>query len=71
MRHYATSRKVTGSIPSEVNELVSLNFPNPSSRTKALGFTQSLHKLVPGIFMACKLLPALKADVIAICETIV
>jgi hypothetical protein len=35
--NYATSRKVAGSIPSEV--IGFLNWPNPSSRTMALGST--------------------------------
>jgi hypothetical protein len=34
-RHYATSRKVAGSIPDEVIRF--FNWPNPSSRTVALG----------------------------------
>jgi hypothetical protein len=39
LRHYATSRKVAGSIPDEIIRL--LNVHNPSSGTKALGFTAS------------------------------
>jgi hypothetical protein len=39
-RHYATSRKVAGWIPDEV--IGFLNWRNPSSRTMALGSTQSL-----------------------------
>jgi hypothetical protein len=35
LRHYATSRKVAGSIPDEV--IGYFNLPNPSSRTMALG----------------------------------
>jgi hypothetical protein len=38
LRHYATSRKVTGSIPDEV--IGFFNWPNPSSRIMALGSTQ-------------------------------
>jgi hypothetical protein len=34
LRHYATSRKVAGSTPDEVDFF---NWPNPSSRTMALG----------------------------------
>jgi hypothetical protein len=34
LRHYATSWKVAGSSPDEVDFL---NLPNPSSRTMALG----------------------------------
>jgi hypothetical protein len=36
--HYATSRKVAGSIPDELTGF--LNLPNSSSRTMALGSTQ-------------------------------
>jgi hypothetical protein len=38
LRHYATSRKVAGSIPDEV--IGFFNLPNPSSRTMAQGSTQ-------------------------------
>jgi hypothetical protein len=38
--HYVTSRKVPGSIPDEV--IGYFNWPNPSSRTMALGSTQPL-----------------------------
>jgi hypothetical protein len=48
LRHYATSRKVTGSIPDEV--IVFFNWSNPSSRTMALSSTQPL----PGIFRLVK-----------------
>jgi hypothetical protein len=41
LRHYATSRKVGGSIP-EVIRVV--NWSNPFSRTMALGFTQPLNR---------------------------
>jgi hypothetical protein len=34
LRHYATSRKVAGSIPDEV---IFLNLPNPSARTRPWG----------------------------------
>jgi hypothetical protein len=40
MRHYATSRKVAGSIPDEV--IVFYKLFNPSSRIIALGLTQLL-----------------------------
>jgi hypothetical protein len=40
LRHYATSRKVAGSIPDVV--IGFLNWPNPSSRTMSLGSTQFL-----------------------------
>jgi hypothetical protein len=39
MRHYATNRKVEGSIPNEVTGF--LNLPNPSSSCMALGSTSS------------------------------
>jgi hypothetical protein len=40
--HYATSRKVAGSIPDEVGFL---NYPNPSSRTMSLASTQTLTEM--------------------------
>jgi hypothetical protein len=40
---YATSRKVAGSIPDEVTEY--FDRPNPSSRTRTLGSTQSLTEM--------------------------
>jgi hypothetical protein len=43
LRHYATSRKVAGSIPDEVFGI--FNWPNPSSRTMALGLTQPLREM--------------------------
>jgi hypothetical protein len=42
VRHYATSRKITGSIPENVNGF--FNSPNPSSRTIVLGWTQPLNR---------------------------
>ena len=47
-RHCATSREVAGSIPDGVTGTFRLY--EPSSRTAALGLTQTLKKLVPGIF---------------------
>jgi hypothetical protein len=41
--HYATSREVAGSIPDKVIDFFS--WPNPSSRTMALGSTQSLTEM--------------------------
>jgi hypothetical protein len=38
--HYATNRQVAGSIPDEV--IGFFNWPNPSSRTTALGSNQPL-----------------------------
>jgi hypothetical protein len=50
LRHYATSREVVGSIPDEV--IGFFNWPNPSSRTRALGSTQPLTEMstrnIPG-----------------------
>jgi hypothetical protein len=42
LRHYATSRKVAGSSPYEVEFFSS---PNPSSRTMTLGSTQPLTEI--------------------------
>jgi hypothetical protein len=44
LRHYATSRKVAGSIPDEA--IGFLNWPNPSSRTMTLGSTQPLTEII-------------------------
>jgi hypothetical protein len=70
LRHYATSRKVAGSIPDEV--IGFFNLPNPSSRTMALGSTQALtemstRKNLPG----GKVWPVRKADNLTICELII
>jgi hypothetical protein len=43
MRHYATSRKVAGSIRGEI--IGFFNWPNASSRTMALGLTQPLTEM--------------------------
>jgi hypothetical protein len=49
LRHYATSRKVVGSNPDEVDFF---SWPNPSSRTMTLGSTQPLTEMstrkIPG-----------------------
>jgi hypothetical protein len=42
LRHYATSRKVAGSSPDEVDFC---NLPDPSRRTAALGSTQRLTEM--------------------------
>jgi hypothetical protein len=42
LRHYATSQKVAGSNPDEVDFF---NLPNPSSRTVALWLTQRLAEM--------------------------
>jgi hypothetical protein len=51
LRHYATSRKVTSSILDETTGFS--NWPNPSSRTMALGSTHSLTEMntrnLPGV----------------------
>jgi hypothetical protein len=50
LRHYASSQKVAGSIPDEATGFFS--WPNPSSRTMALGSTQPLTgmstRILPG-----------------------
>jgi len=47
LRHWATCRKVAGSIPESVFEI--FHSHNPSGRTMPLGLTQSLTE-IPGIF---------------------
>jgi hypothetical protein len=42
-RHYATTRKIEGSIPDDV--IGFFNLPNPSSRTTILGWTQPLTEM--------------------------
>jgi hypothetical protein len=70
LRHYATSRKVAGSINDEVIGI--FNWPNPSSRTMALGSTQPLTEMSTKNFPGGKGGPGRKADnLIAICEQIV
>jgi hypothetical protein len=59
LRHYATSRKVAGSSPDEVDFF---NLPNPSSRTVALGSTQPLTEMNTRNLPGGKGLPARKAD---------
>jgi hypothetical protein len=62
MGHYGTNRKVAGSI---LDVIGFFNWPNPSSRTMALGSTQPLAEMSKGR-------PALKAyNLTAICEPIV
>jgi hypothetical protein len=54
LRHYATSRNVAGSNPDEV--IGFFNWPNPSSRTMALGLTHPLTEMstrnLPGRYRA-------------------
>jgi hypothetical protein len=56
LRHYATSRKVAGSIPDEV--LGFFNWPNPSSRITALGATQPLTEISSRYLPGSKWRPA-------------
>jgi hypothetical protein len=63
LRHYATSRKVAGSIPAEVFEF--LNLANPSSRTMTLESIQPLVKMSTRNLPGGKGRPARKADVTA------
>jgi hypothetical protein len=69
LRHYATSRKVAGSNPDEVDFF---NLPNPSSRTMALRSTQTLTEMSTRNLPGGKVRSAHKADnLTAICEPIV
>jgi hypothetical protein len=52
LTHYATSQKVAGSFPDEFIKF--FNWPNPSSRTMALGRHILYQKWVPGIFLGVK-----------------
>jgi hypothetical protein len=70
MSHYATSRKVVGSITDGV--IGFLNSPTPSSRTMALGSTQPLRELSTRDLLGGKGRPTHEADnLTAICEPIV
>jgi hypothetical protein len=70
LRHYATSRKVAGSIRDGV--IGFLNWPDLSSRTMALGSTQPLTEMSNRNFPGGKGWPVRKADnLTAICEPIV
>jgi hypothetical protein len=69
-RHYATSRKVAGSIPNEVIEI--FYYLNFSSRTMTLGSTQPLTKMSTSNLSGGKRWPASKTDnLTAISEPIV
>jgi hypothetical protein len=71
LRHYATSRKIAGSIP---NELIGFffNLRNPCSRAMALGSTQPLTEMSTRNRSGDKGRPVRKADnLTAICELIV
>jgi hypothetical protein len=68
--HYATSRKVAGSIPDEVNGF--FTWPNPSSRNMALGSTQPLTEMNTGNLPGGKTRLEREADnLTVICEPIV
>jgi hypothetical protein len=69
LRHYATSRNVAGSIPDEI--IGFFKWPNPSSRTMALGSTQSITEMSTRNLPGGKGRPARGADLIAVCEPIV
>jgi hypothetical protein len=70
VKNYATSRKVVCSIPDEATGI--LNWPNPSSRTIALGSTEPLTEMSTRNFPGFKGRPARKAvNLTAICEPIV
>jgi hypothetical protein len=70
LRHYAASRKVSDSISDEI--IVFLNWPNPASRTVALGSTQPPTEMSTRNLPGGKGLPAHKSDnLTAICEPIV
>jgi hypothetical protein len=70
LRHYATSRKVAGSIPDEVNGFFS--HPKLSSPTMTLGSTHPLTEMSISYLPGSKGQPAHKADnLTSICEPIV
>jgi hypothetical protein len=64
--HYATSRKVAGSISDGV--IGFFNWPDPSTRTMALGSTQPLTEMSTRNLPGGKGRPARKADLTAIWE---
>jgi hypothetical protein len=67
LRHYAIDRKVAGLILDEV--IGFFNLPNPSSRTMALGSSQSLTEMSTRNLPGGKVWPEHKADnLTAICE---
>jgi hypothetical protein len=67
LRHYATSRKVAGSIPDEI--IGFFNWPNPYSRTMALESSQPLTEMSTRNLLGGKRRPERKADnLTAICE---
>jgi hypothetical protein len=58
--HYATSRKVAGSIPDEI--IVFFNWPNPSSRIMAVGSTPPVTEMSTRNLSGGKGRPACTAD---------
>jgi hypothetical protein len=70
LSYHATSRKVAGSIADKV--IGFFNWPNPSSRTMALGSTQPVTEMSSRNLPGGKGRPASKANnFTAICEQIV
>jgi hypothetical protein len=70
LRHYATSRKVAGSIPDGVTGFFS--WPNPSNRTMTLGSTKPLTEISTRHVPGGKGRPEHKADNLTpICEPII
>jgi hypothetical protein len=69
LRRYATSRKIVGSRPNEVNEF--FNLPNPSGRTRPwglLGQTEMNTRNRKIMFLGSRARPVRKANITAICE---
>jgi hypothetical protein len=70
LRHYVSSRKVTGAIPDEVIDV--FNLPNPSSCTMVLRLTQPLTEMSTRILTQGKARPQHMADsLIGFCAPIV
>jgi hypothetical protein len=66
LTHYATNRKVAGSIP----DVIGFFWPKPSSHTMVLGSTQPLTEMNTRNLNGGKGRPARKADnLTAICES--
>jgi hypothetical protein len=70
LRHYATSRKVTDSIPDEVTRFFSIYLILPAS-IRPLGWTQPRTEMSTRNLPKGKGWPTRKADLTAICEQIV
>jgi hypothetical protein len=68
LKHYATSRKVAGSIPDAV--IGFLNLPNPSSRTTAPGSTQPLTEMDTRDLSGGKRRPTDKTDNLTAIQTV-